>query len=446
MKILDLLMMSIGNLKRRKLRTFLTVLGVVIGTASIVVMVSLGIGMNQAMIDQISSSGSLTAITVMPNYGWGGMEVTSEPQYLTDDVVRTFQMLPNAERVSPRLRTMALMFQNGYEGYVSIIGADRQTLEMIPLKEGQLTSANSNELTLIIGSSVIFNFYNSKTGAGYWDTGEAPNIDFMGQPIFTVFDMDAYYQAQSGMPNVKAPKKYMLNTAAMAEGNIEDYNEYMYDIYVDIELLKNQLRLVFGKNPIPGQPTTSKGKPYPYLMYDEVVVYAKEMNNVVELQRMITDMGYTTYSNMEYLESMKQQSQTIQAVLGGIGAVSMFVAAIGIANTMMMSIYERTKEIGIIKVLGCAMRNIQTMFLLEAAFIGFLGGMIGLLLSYIISALLNMFFSAAFFAGAAGQLSLIPTWLALLSLAFAMIVGMIAGFFPALRAMKLSPLAAIKTE
>jgi ABC-type transport system, involved in lipoprotein release, permease component len=445
MKILDLFMMSIGNLKRRKLRTFLTVLGVVIGTASIVVMVSLGIGMNQAMIDQISSSGSLTAITVMPNYGWG-MELNAEPQYLTDDVVRTFQMLPNTERVSPRIRTMVIMFQNGYEGYVSLIGVDRQTLEKIPLKEGQLNLVNSKDLTLVVGSGVILNFYNSKTGAGYWDTGEVPNIDFMGQPMFTIFDMDAYYQAQSGMPNVKVPKKYMLNATGMIEGNIDEYNEYTYDIYVDIELLKTQLRLVFGKNPIPGQPTTSKGKPYPYFVYDEVIVYADEMNNVVELQKSITDMGYTAYSNMEYLESMKQQSQTIQAVLGGIGAVSMFVAAIGIANTMMMSIYERTKEIGIIKVLGCAMRNIQTMFLLEAAFIGFLGGMIGLLLSYIISILLNMFFSAAFFAGSDGRLSLIPTWLALLSLAFAMIVGMIAGFFPALRAMKLSPLAAIKTE
>ena len=81
---------------------------------------------------------------------------------------------------------------------------------------------------------------------------------------------------------------------------------------------------------------------------------------------------------------MQEQSRNIQLVLGGIGAVSLFVAAIGIANTMMMSIYERTKEIGIIKVLGCALQNIREMFLMEAGFIGFLGGVIGVVLSYII--------------------------------------------------------------
>ena len=113
---------------------------------------------------------------------------------------------------------------------------------------------------------------------------------------------------------------------------------------------------------------------------------------------------------------------------------------------MMMSIYERTKEIGVMKVLGCDLRNIRSLFLLEAGFIGFIGGVIGLVLSYSISFIINKFAANAQEFMASSSISFIPLWLAALSLVFAVFVGMAAGFFPALRAMRLSPLAAIRTE
>ena len=149
------------------------------------------------------------------------------------------------------------------------------------------------------------------------------------------------------------------------------------------------------------------------------------------------------------MKSQQKQFQSIQLVLGCIGAVSLIVAAIGIANTMMMSIYERTKEIGIIKVLGCSLSNIRTLFLAEAAFIGFLGGMAGLVLSYGISWALNHFGAVIgeYMTGSANaSVSYIPFWLAGLALIFAICVGVVAGFFPALRATRLSPLAAIRNE
>ena len=130
-----------------------------------------------------------------------------------------------------------------------------------------------------------------------------------------------------------------------------------------------------------------------------------------------------------------------------IGAISLFVAAIGIANTMMMSIYERTKEIGIIKVLGCDMKAIRNMFLLESGLIGFMGGIAGVSLSLSISVMMNHFMNLGqAMTGMEGDISRIPASLALASIGFAVIVGMLAGFFPALRAMKLSPLAAIRNE
>jgi len=441
MKFLDMLIMSVNNLRRRKLRTALTVLGVIIGTASIVVMVSLGIGFNQTIIDQISESGSLTTIQIY-NYNWGS---NGEDNFMTDSTMKMFENLPYVETVSPMLYTSVIMKQGKYESYIGLLGVSREYLEQIPLKEGSMPKSGSKELELIVGNNIIQQFYNPKVNESYWETGKLPEVDFMNRPMFVIFDMDAYNNAMYS--GGQMPKKYLINTAGLAAGEVDEWNEYSYRVYVEIDALKTMLKQIFKKKPIPGQPTNAKGKPYSEFIYDEAVVYVDDMNHVTEVQKLITDMGYQASSNMEYLETMQKQSQMAQAVLGGIGAVSLFVAAIGIANTMMMSIYERTKEIGIIKVLGCAMKNIRTMFLMEAGFIGFLGGILGLLLSIGISGIINQVLSSSMLFGyEGGKLSVIPSWLAILALGFAIAVGMIAGFFPALRAMKLSPLAAIKTE
>ncbi|OYO43015.1 hypothetical protein CG709_20645 [Lachnotalea glycerini] len=213
-----------------------------------------------------------------------------------------------------------------------------------------------------------------------------------------------------------------------------------------MEALKTQLKKVFKGKAIPGQPSTKSGKSYGKFEYSQAYVKVDEMNNVLTVQKQIKEMGFEATSNAEYLKTMQKQYRSIQAVLGGIGAVSLFVAAIGIANTMMMSIYERTKEIGIIKVLGCGLSNIRTMFLAEAAFIGFIGGFFGLILSYLISFIINKFLAGMYGYTDTQTLSYIPLWLPLVALVFAILVGMLAGFFPALRAMKLSPLAAIRNE
>ena len=170
------------------------------------------------------------------------------------------------------------------------------------------------------------------------------------------------------------------------------------------------------------------------------------MENVSEVQSAINAMGYQASSNAEWVQAMQTQYGYVQLVLGGIGAVSLLVAAIGITNTMMMSIYERTKEIGIMKVLGCDMGNIRNMFLIESGFIGFMGGIVGILLSYGISVVINRFVNLEEMNGLTGNLSRIPPWLSVAAVVFAIFVGMAAGFMPAMRAMKLSPLAAIRNE
>ena len=451
MRFLDLLTMSINNLRRRKVRTALTVLGVVIGTASVVVMVSLGIGLNALMMEMYSSYGSMTAIEIY-NYGNNGNNGTNDnPLYLTDDTVKEFLRIPHVTSASPVLETNVILKQGVYETNTSINGVTREFMEQIPLGQGKLPDPKSTEMEFIYGNAIVQWFQNSKTGKGYWDTQELPDIDYMNKPMFVIFDTDAYYQSRSGGSGdgtpVKAPKKYLIRTAGVVEGGIDDYNSYAYGVYTDIDQLKTQLKKIYKKNPIPGQPTNKKGKPYSYFIYNQAYVYADDMENVTAVQKAITDMGFQANSQMEWIEQSQQTYNMIQLVLGGIGAISLFVAAIGIANTMMMSIYERTKEIGVIKVLGCDLRTIRNMFLLESGFIGFMGGVIGVAISYGIGFIMNHFLGIGqIMTGQAGNISRIPLWLAAAAVVFAIFVGMAAGFFPSLRAMHLSPLAAIRNE
>ena len=451
MRFLDLLTMSINNLRRRKVRTALTVLGVVIGTASVVVLVSLGIGLNALMMEMYSSYGSMTAIEIY-NYGNNGNNGTSDnPLYLTDDTVKEFLRIPHVTSASPVLETNVILKQGVYETNTSINGVTREFMEQIPLGQGKLPDPKSTEMEFIYGNAIVQWFQNSKTGKGYWDTQELPDIDYMNKPMFVIFDTDAYYQSRSGGSGdgtpVKAPKKYLIKTAGVVEGGIDDYNSYAYGVYTDIDQLKTQLKKIYKKNPIPGQPTNKKGKPYSYFIYNQAYVYVDDMENVTTVQKAITDMGFQANSQMEWIEQSQQTYNMIQLVLGGIGAISLFVAAIGIANTMMMSIYERTKEIGVIKVLGCDLRTIRNMFLLESGFIGFMGGVIGVAISYGIGFIMNHFLGIGqIMTGQAGNISRIPLWLAAAAVVFAIFVGMAAGFFPSLRAMHLSPLAAIRNE
>lgn len=466
MKFLDLLQMSAINLWRRKLRTALTVLGVVIGTASIVVMLSLGFGLNKSTLEQIQESGGLTTISV--SYDGGSQTKTASASIgesgsdhsassndskasnsntlkLNDESITEIGKLDHVVIASPILSVSAIARQGIYEGSFNIVGMSLDALKRmnIPLKEGTLPE-KGDELKFIVGNQVIGEFNNRKTEEGYWETGELPDVDLVNKSLFVIYDTDAYYNAQNG--EGVSPKKYIMNNSLLVQGGMEEYNEFSYNVYADIDALKIQLKKAFRGKAIPGQPSTKSGKAYNAFEYNQAYVQVDDMNNVMAVQREITAMGFEATSNAEYLKTMQKQYQSIQAVLGGIGAVSLFVAAIGIANTMMMSIYERTKEIGIIKVLGCGLGNIRTMFLTEAAFIGFIGGFFGLILSYFISFLINRFLSGAYGYGGMQTLSYIPLWLPFIALVFAVLVGMIAGFFPALRAMRLSPLAAIRNE
>ncbi len=467
MRWIDLLRMSSGNLKKRKLRTFLTILGVVIGTASIVVMISLGLGMQQSMYKQIEQAGGMTAITVtgqdvgsMMFYTSYGNEEGEATKYVTDDAIKELEGLEHVKSVTPSLTMSSVILSGNYYGNIQLVGMTPEELERqhLNLVEGsRMPESNSSNLELIFGNFVPMDFYEKGSNRGYWETQELPDIDFMNDPMFLILNQEDYFNSQqsgnsgafgeegSSTP-VKAPKKYVVRASGMMDGGMETYNNGSYNVYCDIWTLKSMLQKEYTGRAIPGQPTTQTGKPYRFFAYTNAMIQADDIDNVDALSTTIQEMGYRVSTNAEYLKSAQQELVMIEAVLGGIGAVSLFVAAIGIANTMMMSIYERTKEIGVIKVLGCSLRNIKQMFLLEAAFIGFIGGAAGNILSFLLSFGINVVTGNGSMMGLDSNISYIPLWLVAASMAFAVLVGMIAGYFPALRAMRLSPLAAIRNE
>ena len=468
----DLLRMSAGSLKRRKLRAFLTILGVVIGTASIVVMISLGLGLQQSMYEQMELDGGTTGLTVtgktadgMMMYSYDTSSEEEPDKYITDETIEELKSLEHVKSADPVLNFSALALKGKYEGYLQLCGMTPEAMEKLNLElepGGRLPDPDSPELELVFGNMVLVDFYEKGTGSGYWGTGELPGIDLQNDKLFVILDQDSYYQTQDtqdmgaagvsegdgngGANTVRTPKKYVLGACGVIAGGPDTYNANSYNVLCDIYKLKEYLQKEFRGRAIPGQPTTQSGKPYSQFVYSSASLQADNMENVEELAQTIRSLGYDVYTNMEYINGMKKTLGMVQAVLGGIGAVSLLVAAIGIANTMMMAIYERTKEIGVMKVIGCSLKNIRQLFLLEAAFIGFIGGIAGNVLSLVISAVINVLVPGESLWGTEGNISYIPVWLMLASMGFAVLVGMAAGYFPAVRAMKLSPLAAIRNE
>ena len=429
MKVLDLLKLSISNLKRRKLRTVLTVLGVLIGTASVVTMLSLGIGLDELNKESIAQSGSLKAIDVsVPYTRQNDTSKKSEPLYIKDETIKSFSRLEHVEGVSPVLSTSVIVMQGPYMLREQIYGVGDDYMDEIQLESGHLPK-DKKKLEFVYGNFVIRDFFNQKKPSeSFYDTNKLPNIDYY-KPMFVIFDTDSFEKANAGGENApKPPKKYIIETAGVVKGGAsmdeyDNYNNYSYGIYCNIDALKVMLKKIYKNRLIPDQPTTKKGKPLKYLVYDSAKVYVDDMKNVMSVQKQITEMGYQAESQMEWIEQSKASTNMIQMVLGGIGAVSLFVASIGIANTMMMSIYERTKEIGIMKVLGCDMNRIRDMFLIESGAIGLIGGLTGVIFSFIISIVINALGVAVAVSGVDGNISRIPPWLVISAIIFAVSSG-----------------------
>lgn len=434
MSSLDLMLMGIKNLWRRKTRTILTVLGVIIGTTAIVVMLSLGFGLQRQREAQIERMGGLTTIEVSKPWSrpTNNGQSSSDEIYMDDEALESFQNMEFVEGVLAQKRTNIQLRVGKKESWSNVYAVDFAQLEKFgkSLAEGSYPEP-FDKSAIVVGANTHMNFYDPYSR--YYMPDEE-GVDLQNGKLKCFIDGEYY-------GNGKKKRPFNLTVVGTMEGNDTWEDSFSYMSFYTYEKLVEQNEKKYGdRDRKRKKPGTREDK------YDEMKVRVDKLDNVLIVQEKIRELGYEAYSNAEWMEGEQKQALIIQGVLGGIGGVSLLIAAIGITNTMIMSIYERTREIGVMKVLGAKLKDIKNLFLFEAALIGLFGGTIGLGLSLGASKLINNIFASMNEFGFDGGISYIPAYLMIGALIFSTLIGIVSGYYPARRAMKLSALKAISTN
>lgn len=464
MKLFDMIIMCLRNLWRRKGRTMLTVIGVIIGCCAIIVMISLGQGMNAAMDNMLASWGDLNAITIYGNSNYYYVDSSSnssseEKPKLDADALEMMTNLDHVETVFPKIEVNSeyVTISAGKNGrykanWMEIYGVDFSALEKMGYvpEKGDYPTGDDTLHTLVFGNEAAYQFRDTKKrgqNSYTWKqmlpdgTYTEPFFDPMTESILLYVNNTKKQNDDGTYQSGGRAYEFKMTTAAVLE---QDNNwETVYSIMIDMDLAKEIINSYNRLNSI-------KDAKEPE--FSQIKLWVDDINNVDSVETVLSDLGYNTSSMASVRKSMQGQLGVVQMVLGCLAAISLLVAAIGITNTMIMSIYERTREIGIMKVLGCFISNIRVVFLMEAGMIGLLGGAIGTGISFAISAVMNTLgndtFSSMFgiYTDGSSPISIIPFWLVLLALAFSTVIGLISGFYPANRAVKISALEAIRNE
>ncbi len=462
MKLLDMIKICLQNLKRRKSRTLLTVLGVVVGCCAIVTMLSIGIGMQNSMELSLAEMGDLTLIQVYS----GGKNAK-----LDDSAITKFEKIPGTEVAIGKSSLdnigyeMSVGEKDRYQmRWANIVGFSKDSMEKFGLEliegsfpkepfevlAGQYTAYNLMDTQRPDGSNMIDRWsymytFDPVTGMGM--ENENPEIP---DPYMNLCGSTMTMQLYSYEDYDKKFEQKIKVTGIVKEDYSKDYatSEGLIFMTTDLQAIR---KMVF--------PTETKKD----LTYNEIYVKTTDISNVESVESEIKKLGYSTSSMESIRKPMQDEARQRQMMFGGLGAVSLFVAALGITNTMIMSISERTREIGVMKALGCYLGNIRTTFLMEAGFIGLIGGIAGAIISYAISLVINFItqkpdLSMAENFGQWWQLlisvmlpenspvSIVPLWLAGFAILFSIVIGLGSGFYPANKAVHISALEAIKRE
>ena len=419
----DIARTALRNLGRRPVRNMLTAGGVLIGIITLVAMVSFGVGVQKEVQRNFETIG-LENIFVNPMYDEAALDsfdpfAPPKPQQpITPDIVAKLRAIPGVTAVTPQLQlpsgvdlTMTLQDQS------------------LPVR----VSSDMGERNFQFGG------VNEPLAGQLFGDGENAGMVLtsgLADRLLTGGQAYADLVGQTATLTVKLPRGESQTFTTEIVGVRESFSSRTIDLGLDETAAI--LAWWYDRPNILAEDG-----------YNMVVVRAQNLGMVTAVSEAIQELDLQAQSLETILDAANQVLSLLQALLGSVGALALLVAALGVANTMMMAIYERTREIGVLKALGAASGEIRLMFTTEAALIGLIGGVFGLILGTLLGRVVDWAAHRYLInqgVTGIGQLSVVPPWLAIGSLIFAALIGLLAGLYPAARAARLDPVQALRHE
>lgn len=397
MDVFELLKLSWRALTTNKLRSILTTLGIIIGVFAIILLVSLGSGLQSYITGQISGLGS-NLLFVIPGAEGGARTpggIVANKLTLADADLLEFK-LRNQATVAPVIqRTATFKYKNQTDKGVSVGGSTSNYTQLINIKiekgsnftQGQ---ERSNAKVVVIGQTVANKLFGATT-------------DAIGQYIFI------------------GPTRFTVVGILAKRGSVFGLDQDNTAI-IPITVAKQE----FGINNINVIYLSAKSSEF-------VPIVKKEATDIL-LKRLTAD-DFNIQTQESALSTIRNVTNALSAALGGIASISLLVGGIGVANIMLVSVTERTKEIGLRKALGARRSDILKQFLFEAVILSVAGGIIGIMLGLGVSIIISKIF-----------VSEVTPWSIFLAFFFSVAVGVIFGMAPAIKASKLSPIEALRYE
>ena len=418
MRARDLVTMSLGNYGRSRLRSGLTTAGVAIGTALVVLLIALATGAEDNVRRSIFSIGDLRLVTVQP-FQPGGNGLSAVPRTINDITVEQMKKIAHVGGVYRQFDApLGTILEGGEDATIRPQGIEPGApVDRGDLLAGRHLEAGDRAVAVIPGNIARLIAPNAGAAVGRRVTMRvggavklgSTRIGGSGTPRDYPVTIVGVFDEQSSQTSFRIPLDDALAAGADNRG-----------------LTPEALRETTG--------------------YSGLAVEADDSTNVADIVKAVQELGFSSFSLKQVIEQIDQGFGVFKGILAGIGGVALLVAAIGIANTMVMSVLERTREIGIMKAVGAAPGDIRALFLAEAAYVGVFGGLTGLGLGIAGGKLIDRIIRELNPRTSPAPIFVVGPELALGALALALIVALVAGFLPARRAMRMSALSALRYE